>query len=122
MVRTNDANRQFFQSIYCELLSVEFFHSIFPLDESGLNCANVFEELKLSSISDFDWESQIAFRSSHFHELQVSQLRDLSLQLICVIISRHRLRLLTEDSLYQFITDRLSVDADCSSLLAFVRF
>jgi hypothetical protein len=122
MIRIDNSKGTFFQSICRERLNAGLFHSIFPLDESSLNCANVIAELKLSSASGltFDYESQIAFCSSHFYELPVRELGDLSFDLISPIISHKILKLFTEDSLYQSIKDDLSIDADYSSLVEFI--
>jgi hypothetical protein len=88
MICVTHSNRNFFESICRELLNVELFHSICSFNESDLKCANVIDELKLSSAIDFDFdcESQIAFCSSHFYELSVCELRNLSFDLISAII------------------------------------
>jgi hypothetical protein len=61
----------------------------------------IFSHLKVLIETGNGYELELEFCSSHFFELDHSQLRSLPLEVLYSIISRESLRLMDEDSLYR---------------------
>jgi hypothetical protein len=116
------SNRTFIQSICCELWNREIFDMVIGSFEGQIGLDNVFGRLKFLIATHHSFESEISFCSSHFYEIDTSQLGSLNCEVISDIISNESLRLKDEDSLYEIVRDLSCRDSRYSTLLEFVRF
>jgi hypothetical protein len=84
-VRIDSNNSTFFHSLARELGSVDIFRSVFRANGGTLNCTNVIDQLVILCELDGDYELEVEFCATHFHELSSSSLSDLPFPLLAAI-------------------------------------
>jgi hypothetical protein len=103
-----DATYEFVKTICIKLWNREVFNIISNAFEGDLSSSNVLSRLQLLTEMEQNCENELEFCSSHFWELQTicdsSELDKLDITLIHQLISRPSLQLMSEDSLWRFIT------------------
>jgi hypothetical protein len=120
--RITESNSNVLKSLRCKLWNRELFDLISRHFEGDLSCENVIPRLQFLSEAQEDYEVELDFICSHFSEMLKSGLNNLNASLIHELICRPSLRLLTEDSLWNFIHTSFCNDSLFSSLLECVKF
>lgn len=130
-IQVTESNYKHLGSICCKLGNVELLNSIFHRFEGELTISNVSERLKALSEIDGNYEEELDFAASHFHEIteqSESTFENLNDSLVCEIISRCSLKLRNEDTLWRFLRTRSRKQNDSelenriAPFLEFVKF
>jgi hypothetical protein len=110
----------FVRSLCRELWNCELFENTFDDREDQIEETELTARLKF--ISGIENGLDVGIIASHFHELSVSALDDLTPSTIATILSAPNLVLLNEDSLFETIHRQACRDLSYFGLLEFVRF
>jgi hypothetical protein len=87
-----------------------------------VSCSNVVERMNsLEHLGD-DLDSEIAFAASHFFEISSSDLSSLSFSAFIEVARHSDLKLVSEDSLFELICQRIPSDSRFFDVLQFVQF
>jgi hypothetical protein len=121
-LHVNSDNCTFFLSVSRELGNCELYLSILGHIQEGLSTSTVLPRVSGSDFPDFSSEASMAYLASHFCELKAPVLDQISLSALFHILSHDLLLVSSEDALYDYISSRLSANAEYFELLRFVRF
>jgi hypothetical protein len=116
------ANCDFYRSVCADLRNREVFDATFQHPEEDITCENVVARLKYLSRAEENYQLEVDFCAVHFFELDSVKLSELNFDVLSAIVSHESLQLLNEDSLYDLIVSRISIDSRYSDLFANVRF
>jgi hypothetical protein len=98
------------------------FTSLFEGIEGEMRIDNIFDRMKFGDETcDVD-ESDLDFCSSHLFEIEESKLNEMSFEFISSMISRESLKLVSEESLFDFLRKRICSDHRYWNLFEYVRF
>jgi hypothetical protein len=112
-------NRLFYELLSAELLNDELQIHVSEQIDSNMTIDNVFERLihqiqmNLHLNLDFDYSREIEFITSHFHEIDIlkqSGVIEVDLSIWSKILSSRKLKILSEDSLYEIVSSLVSRD------------
>jgi hypothetical protein len=125
-VEIDDSNWEFFVEIARELENDEVFRllreHLVDYGTEELNAANVFQKLASSRHFGLDCHDALRFLSLHFGELPSEKLAELTYEDLYEILSSSALRMASEDSLYEFISDLIARNTSFFGLLELVHF
>jgi hypothetical protein len=116
------ANERFLRCLSAELGNRELYEPLYAQSALKLSIANVIDRIELHSEFGHNCDLEIEFCSSHFSELESTDLCSLPVEIFRAIVSRESLQLKSEDSLYSMIHARIVEDRSLFSLLEYVRF
>jgi hypothetical protein len=68
----------------------------------------------------YNLDSEIAFAASHFFEISSSDLSSLSFSAFAEVAQHSDLKLMSEDSLFDFVCERIPSDSRFFDILQFV--
>jgi hypothetical protein len=109
------------QSICIELESIELYEILF-MDPVDLNEGNVIARLKYGELIGHSCEIEIAFAASHFLQMELSSICELSVSMLFQIFGDKSLQLENEDDLYEMILSLISRESCYSKLLECVKY
>jgi hypothetical protein len=112
-IEVAEANRVFFLNLFREFGDTELLAALLHHIEGSF---------PLSQIFDLFADEAPGFIASQFHRLNTSDLGTIPVSALYHILSQNALTISSEDSLYRFISSRLSEDPEFWSLFEFVRF
>jgi hypothetical protein len=113
---------QFFCSLCRELGNVELCSHIHQHFEKKPTLENCAEMLTLCHLTNEGLETIVDFCALHFHELSHEVLIQFQLDDLYAILSHSKLKLKSEDALFNHIWELKSTDLSYLTLLEFVRF
>jgi hypothetical protein len=115
-------NRSFFVSVAAELENYEIYWLIDEYFDDEMKVStfcSTFDEL---IGFDFAPDRVIFFIASHFNEIDKSFLTRLPISTLERILSHESLRIISEDSLYDFVNSCIEICANSICLLAYLHF
>jgi hypothetical protein len=69
-----------------------------------------------------DYGSEVEFLASHFFEIPLTDLSELSFEVLQQVLSCEKLRIESEESIYEIVSKRISSDVRYFDLLGLIRF
>jgi hypothetical protein len=120
----DSAHQATFAGICTALCNPELYKSVCGQVNGDVAVENVVDRLRFSSAIRCDISTELEFIASHFYDFlcRPDLLKRLPFSLIHEIIGHESLRLETEDSLYEFISENTEMNRGVVSLMEFVRF
>jgi hypothetical protein len=112
------------ERICCELGNSELFEILFPELDAEQSIENVLHRLAFLSSMKCNVSGEIDFISSHFYEITnpIEALKSLQPSVIFEVISNSKLKIATEDLLYDFVASIVEANSELSPLFEFIRF
>jgi hypothetical protein len=90
--------------------------------EGEISIGNVVGRIKLLEEMSGNYETEIEFLASHFFEISLSDICELSYDVIRQVLSHEKLKIESEESIYEIISKRISSDVRYFDLLELIRF
>jgi hypothetical protein len=118
----SDLNRDFLFSVAKELRNSKLFLLLFQKYEGSISITNVANRIRSLAHMEANIDSEIEFLASHLHEMSSSDILELSFETVCDILRHPRLKIGSEDSLYQMISMRVSSDSRFFQLFTLIHF
>jgi hypothetical protein len=117
-----DSNRDFFIELSRELGSHEVLLSILSAVEGELSTSNVINRIEVQKAANFEISVGIEFVASHFDEIPSSDVCGLSYEDLDLILGHGSLKLMSEDSLCEFLLSLLDGNLSYFGLFEHLRF
>jgi hypothetical protein len=118
-VEISDSELGKFISLCRELWNQEFYDALVGSD---LTQSNAIERLEFHEGIEGNSEIAVGFIASNFSDFSIEELKRLGLSAICAIVHHRSLKLLSEDSLYDFVAGLVERDLVFFALFEAVRF
>jgi hypothetical protein len=117
-----ESDRDFYMSISAELCNDELYRALSDVIEGGISVENVVRRVKSLVAMEANVQAEIEFIASHFTEISSSEICDLDYEIMNEIVHHGKLRIGSEDSLYETIEERISSDARYFGLFDVIHF
>jgi hypothetical protein len=123
-IDVSDSTKSFLKSIATALENPELYLGV----QEGLSVCNIIGRLLYLSSFESDIRSEVEFFASHFNEIIDHQKGDykkfmkVGTSTISAILSSSSLKVVSEDSVYEFVRDLCAIDGEMNYLFEFVLF
>jgi hypothetical protein len=121
-VDVNETNRAFLASVASELGNYELYFALHEPFQTNLQVSTFCELFPPCDIGEALPEKAVEYLAEHFHDLESSFLNEFPISGLTQILSHPSLRLLSEDSLYEFLSSHFDSNPCYIGLLELVRF
>jgi hypothetical protein len=117
-----DANRPFLSSIARELENSELYGHVLKSAEGDISIENVIRRMKMLDEMSANYAPEIEFAASHFAEIPQSDIPDMSFETFQEVVRHKKLKIESEDSLYEIVSKGISADFRYFELLDIIQF
>jgi hypothetical protein len=117
-----ESNHDFCLSISAELRNGELGRTLFDIIEGNISVENVVRQIQSLVAMGATVQAEIWFITSHFFEISSSNVCEQDYKIMNEVVHHDKLRIRSEDSLYEIIEERASSDARYFGLFDVIHF
>jgi hypothetical protein len=121
-VRVMESNLSFLVSIACELSNFELYFALLDHFSENVAISTLCEHFRSFSVLDCLPVHAVQYLASHFFEIPVLFLNELPFTILVQILSSECLKIISEDSLFEFILSNAAGHIEYLELFEFVQF
>jgi hypothetical protein len=121
-LRVNRNNHLFFAELAQEFENAELYLLVEEAFNRDITVDNVYDRYKFRKGMNLSYTSELEFFSAHFYELPEAVIALFTYDELYDLLSGSSLKLITEDSLYQYLSRRCETEPVFFNLLEFVHF
>jgi hypothetical protein len=116
------SNFLFLTAVCEELENLELHEFLVQTVKGDVSCLNIVGRINSLERIWGEYIAEISFAASHFFEISASDVSGLSFWAFSSVVEHASLKLSSENSLFEFISERIRSDKRFFELLQFVRF